>query len=80
MFSQKLELTWDSGACDVSPVGSRNHMEQNLTLGPRGPIHAEQKPEVTQSWGWGAVGGVPGRTRVVPFADTTEKAVTSGHP
>lgn len=31
-------------------------MEQNLSLGPCGPDHAEQKPEVTQSWGWG-VGG-----------------------
>ena len=28
-------------------------MEQNLSLGPRGPDHAEQKHEVTQSWGWG---------------------------
>lgn len=54
-------------------------MEQNLSLGPRGPDHAEQKHEVTQSWGWG-VGGVPGRTRVVTFADTTEKVVTSSHP
>lgn len=79
MFSQKPELTWDLGAHGAPPVGSRNHMEQNLSLGPRGPDHAEQKPEVTQSWvgGWG---GVPGRTRVVTFADTTEKAVTSSHP